>query len=372
MKQTCLVCERTSPDRNLYCQDLRCPAELSPLILDYGEWLGDIEIIRRLVVLPASALYEARQHQKRVLLKIAHPGTERTERLKREVTFLRDHQQQAAKMHLPVLLPPYIDTSIAQNPYGKAVLRGQLLYFCLFEHFDGEPLRDVLKKNPQLWIKHTGWITISLAKAVACMQSQGRLHLAICPDAALLRFDSDAKLDIPQVLLCDLGMVYAPQGNLPYADVVAPAYTAPELLEPSPTQLGNASDVYGLGLTLYEMLVGEPAFPSRQRSDAAIYAAVRRGEIVPMNRVEDVGPVAAIAEQAVSRNPRDRQANAQQLAKDLIKIFADLPVPTRRWWSRWEIILLIVVVLLAIAFAVAVATSIVGLAGFVSLAAYRS
>ena len=46
------------------------------------------------------------------------------------------------------------------------VLQGHLLYFYLFEHVEGEPLRDVLTKNPQLWVNHVGWLMISLATAV--------------------------------------------------------------------------------------------------------------------------------------------------------------------------------------------------------------
>src|SRR6266496_4377176 len=89
MKKVCLFCERTSPDNNLFCQETDCPAEMSPYILDYGEWLGDIEIIRPITVLRSSALYEARHNKQKVLLKVAHPGPEHTERLKRRTVIGR-------------------------------------------------------------------------------------------------------------------------------------------------------------------------------------------------------------------------------------------------------------------------------------------
>src|SRR6185295_13339992 len=113
MKKVCLVCERTSSDSNLFCQETYCPAEMSPYMLDYGEWLGDIEIIRPITVLRSSALYEARQNKQKVLLKIAHPGAEHTERLKREATFLRDiAASKERETLLPLLLPPYVNTTI--------------------------------------------------------------------------------------------------------------------------------------------------------------------------------------------------------------------------------------------------------------------
>ena len=149
MKQVCLLCNRTSPDNNLYCQETYCPAEMSPNILDYGEWLGDIEIVKPVMILRSAALYEATHHKKKVFLKVAHPGPENKERLKREAEFLKAIQlKKDQNEFLPVLLPPYANTTIQVDAYGKAMLRGHLLYFYLFEFVEGEPLRDVLTKNP--------------------------------------------------------------------------------------------------------------------------------------------------------------------------------------------------------------------------------
>ena len=66
MKQVCLLCERTSPDNNLYCQETYCPAEMSPNILDYGEWLGDIEIVKPVMILRSAVLYEATHQNQKV------------------------------------------------------------------------------------------------------------------------------------------------------------------------------------------------------------------------------------------------------------------------------------------------------------------
>ncbi len=164
MKQVCLLCERTSPDGNLYCQETYCPAEMSPIVLDYGEWFGDIEIVRSLVVLRSAAIYEVMHQKQRKYMKVAHPGAENKERLKREAEFLaglatgKDRQDS-----LPTLLPPYAGTTVKQDPYGKTMLHGHLLYFYLFEFKPGDTLREVLVKNPQLWVNHVGWITIEAA-----------------------------------------------------------------------------------------------------------------------------------------------------------------------------------------------------------------
>ena len=350
MKRICLFCERTSPDSNLFCQETYCPAEMSPYIFDYGEWLGDIEITRPIIVLRSSALYEARHNGQTVLLKIAHPGLEHTERLKREATFLRDVAAPKDRdVALPQLLPPYANASIAKEPYGRAMYREHLLYYCLFAQFQGDPLRDVLLKNSQLWIFHVGWIATTLATTLAFLQSKGRYHYGLMPEALLVRFSPEAAA--PELMLFDLG-VASDREQLAkhwYPALVAPAYTAPELID-SAAQPNYATDVYGVGLILYELLVGSPAYSYKLRSDAEVYASVRAGKLVRMSRVEDVRDVAEIASTAVSADPARRQKNAAELVGVLLKQLGDAPAKRKSRWPAPRTALTVTAVLLAIAF----------------------
>lgn len=358
MKQVCLLCERTSPDNNLYCQETYCPAEMSPNILDYGEWLGDIEIVKPVMILRSAVLYEATHQKQKVFLKVAHPGPENKERLKREAEFLKAIQvNKTQNEFLPVLLPPYANTTIQVDAYGKAMLRGHLLYFYLFEFVEGEPLRDVLTKNPQLWVNHVGWLMISVATAVNFLHSKGIYHFGVSPDTVLVRFDDDP--NVPRVLLFDLGVASDPQ-NFNYnwhSFFVPPAYTAPELVNgqfrPAP-----ATDVYGLGLTLYELLVGEPAYTYKLQSDAEVYRAVQRNRRIHMNRVEDVKSVADIALQAVEQQIERRQQDAAVLAQQLSAYFGQVPGPKKSRWPSLNTMLLVIGALLAIAFLITLAVSI--------------
>jgi len=354
VNKVCLACGRTSPDNNLFCQETYCPAEMSPYILGYGEWLGDLEIIRPITVLRSSALYEARQNKQNVLLKVAHPGAEHTERLKREATFLRDIAADPKRdVSLPTILPAYANGTIEKDPYGRAMLGEHLLYFCLFQHFEGETLRDVLIKNPQLWIFHAGWIALHLASALAFLESKGRYHYGISPETLLVRFHEDATA--PQVLLFDLGIA-SDRKQLKehwYPTFVAPAYTAPELIGSAP-EPNYATDVYGLGLILYELLVGSPTFPFKLHSDAEVYEAVRREQRVRMSRFQDVYEVAVIATTAVNSDPSKRQQSAAELAQALLKTFGDTPPPRTRRWPSTRATLMVTAILLAIAFLITV------------------
>ena len=92
MKQVCLQCGRVSGGGDLFCQETYCPCEMSPTILDTGDWFGDIEVVKPIIVLRSAALYEATHQKKKVYMKVAHPGAENKERLKREAEFLQSLQ----------------------------------------------------------------------------------------------------------------------------------------------------------------------------------------------------------------------------------------------------------------------------------------
>lgn len=362
MKQICLLCDRTASDNNLYCQEVYCPAEMSPNILDYGEWLGDIEIVKPIVVLRSAVLYEATHQKENVLLKVAHPGDENKERLKREAEFLSKIQAaENTNQYLPTLRPPYTGTTIAKDAYGKAMLKGHLLYFCIFEFFDGEPLRAVLMKNPQLWINHVGWIMLDLAKAIGFLHSEGLYHYCLSPELVLVRFEDNP--NVPRVLLYDLGVASDrmglensdPDENKWHPSFVLPAYTAPELSDNGASP-SYATDVYGLGTTLYEMLVGEPMYSFMLQSDDEIKWLIKNKKRVYMNRQEDVNSVAQIAITATYDEPANRQQHAVAFAESLLEIFGDPPEKKSRK-PLLNNIFVIVIAILMIAFLIAVAVS---------------
>jgi serine/threonine protein kinase len=354
VKQDCLLCERTAPDHNLYCQEIYCPAEMSPTILDYGDWLGNIEIVKPMIVLRSAALYEARYLKKKVLLKVAHPGREHRDRLKREAEFFKSiRSDKTPPEFFPVWLPPYgITQAKDDDPYGKIVLNGHLLYYCLFEYFNGEPLRDILTKKVNLWVYHIGWIMVRLASAVTALQSKGLFHFGLSPDSVLVQLDDES--GAPGALLFDLGVISDQHSLSAHWNpaFVAPAYTAPELIEQPTPQPSYGTDVYGLGLILYELLVGQPAFPFKLYSDDEVYDAVRHTRRARMTRSEDVKRAADIALTAVNQTISARYPNAAEMTKELKDAFGAVPEKKRR--LNLILALLIVGAILAIALLIAV------------------
>ncbi len=137
-----------------------------------------------------------------------------------------------------------------------------------------------------------------------------------------------------------------------------PAYMSPEQAAGRWDELGPATDVYGLGATLYVILTGQAPFEGDHTS---ILTAVGQGEFPPPRRIRPQVPRAleAICLQAMARDPDQRYASAAELAADLERYLADQPVRAypepwmqraRRWTRRHRLAVSSVAVLLATSF----------------------
>jgi len=339
MKQVCLHCSRQAPVGNLWCQEAYCAVDDKPILLDPGESLGEVEILRLVTVQRTAAVYEAQRARQPLLLKVAHDGMQ--ERLKREAAFLLELRRR--KVHhpaLPILLPAYDQADLASYPYGKAVLRGQTFYYTVLDNLPGETLRDFLQRNPQPWYRHAAWLILAVSDAVALMHSAQRLHLCLSPECILVRNDMQG---IPRPLLVDLGTVTRPEDfeRNWERSFVPPAYLAPELLSETGSRFGAFTDVYGLGLLFYEMLAGHPAYDARLRSEAEVYQEILNQTPPTLERA-DLRNLPQIAEKAISRDYRIRSQNIIALAKEIQANLPSVPrekQPRRVNWRTVAVVL---------------------------------
>jgi serine/threonine protein kinase len=329
MKRTCLRCERSSPANTLFCHDVHCPAERSPAIFEAADRIGDIEIVRPITSLRSATVYEALQQGQPVCMKIAHPGVDHRDRLMREALFLRTLVGEKKQRYptLPTLLPPYVTTTVEDDAFGTTMFGRELLHYYLFEVVDGQALDELLIQQPQWWVNHVGWLSIELAMTINTLHLKGLYHFGLSPASVLVRFDQNPFA--PHIVLCDLGIA-SNTTDLSvdwYPDFVEPTYLAPELVSTADgSQVGVHTDVYGLGLVLYEMLVGEPVFATAIATDTQAIEAVRRDARTRMSRVEDVSPVAEIASRAASASVSQRPATAADLVEELVPLVGEAPV----------------------------------------------
>ncbi|MGB1249556.1 MAG: protein kinase domain-containing protein [Candidatus Promineifilaceae bacterium] len=322
-------------------------------IMGYGEPFGDLEIIRPISTLRSAIVYEAQRGTEKVLLKISHDGFHA--KLKREAEFLWHLREQKIDYPLlPSILPAHRDTSLA---YGKTAVSQRTKYYCVFKHISGDLLRAMLFKNPQPWFKHAGWIGLSLADVVGFLHQHNRLHLALYPEAVFISLD---KADVPRLTLLDLGLLAPADKGHPIADwnprTLPYSYTAPELLQAVP-KASYATDVYGIGSIMYEMLTGHAPFITSSQSGLDTLENVLQGKLQPIVR-PDLKELPRSTQRALSFQQQKRQENALELARDLQKTLPSVPKRMRESLINWRNLSFFLWTILIITFIVATVLSV--------------
>jgi len=184
-------------------------------------------------------------------------------------------------------------------------------------------------------------IVRALAQGVAHAHRRGVLHRDIKPSNVLLEFSPEIaekkplRVDpaIPTPRLTDFGLAKMAEladdqtrsGTL----LGTPTYMAPEQAEGRLDKIGPATDVYALGVLLYETLVGQP--PLRGSTDVQTLQLVAQGDVPRPRRLRpDVSrDLEAITLKCLEKEPVNRYGSAEQLADDLQRFLRGEPS-----WAR--------------------------------------
>ena len=166
-------------------------------------------------------------------------------------------------------------------------------------------------------------IGIQVAEALEYAHHQGTLHRDIKPSNLLL--DGQGT-----VWVADFGLAKASDSDdlTHTGDIVGTLrYMAPERFE---GRCDAGSDVYSLGLTLYELLARRPAFNKVDRAE--LIRQVTCEEPPRLRRLDPTVPrdLETIVHTAIEREPARRYAGAAALADDLRRFLAGRPVRARR------------------------------------------
>ena len=342
MKYVCTFCERISPDGNLWCVEQSCLAESKPLVLDTGDSIGDLEIVRRLTVTRTAAIYEARRDEERLMVKVAHSTPEAQDKLKHEARVLVTLMAKRQHYALPTLVSPYRNAPVNERPYGKVGFQNETKYYMVFQYVHGTFLSDSLRTTPQPWYQHAAWIMMQLADAVAFMHENNFLHLNLSPAGVYVRSDKDG---IPRPIQMDFG--YPAENAREYAEIYSGvSYAAPELIrKQNPTK---TSDVYGMGALFYEMLAGRPAYPSRSRSWDMVRAEVLEGKAAEIKRSDLPVPpqgkgyreTTVFVGNALTPRPELRQQDVVAFAHEVRRLYGDAPAERKnRRFTRRNLII---------------------------------
>ena len=186
--------------------------------------------------------------------------------------------------------------------------------FLVLDLVEGGSLHERIQEAGKLPAQEAARIARDLADALHAAHSEGVLHRDVKPRNVLLD-------DKGRALLADFGLarVESSEGGLTQSgDIVGtPAYMSPEQAQGRHDRVGPATDVYGLGATLYAMLGGRP--PHGGKSAVETVQSILRRNPTPLWEFEPgVDPaLAAICDRCLAREPEQRYPSAAALRNAL-------------------------------------------------------
>jgi serine/threonine protein kinase len=197
------------------------------------------------------------------------------------------------------------------------------LVYITMEYVDGESLRAYLKRAGKLSPERVIDLARQIAAGLGEAHAQGVVHRDLKPENVILARDGLVKL-------MDFGIARALGGNTTTTVIGTPGYMAPE--QSQGKSVDQRTDLYALGLILYECLTGRRAFAGATPVEVAL-KQIKERPVPPRQLLSATPPhLEAIVMRCLEKEPSRRFVSAAELQRAL----TPPSEPSRRSASGWR------------------------------------
>ncbi|HSL01430.1 MAG TPA: Stk1 family PASTA domain-containing Ser/Thr kinase [Rubrobacteraceae bacterium] len=199
-------------------------------------------------------------------------------------------------------------------------------YYIAMEYVPGGTLKDRLKRTGASPLSTAAEVALQTAEALHAAHQRGVIHRDVKPDNILF---ADYEHDSEHVKVADFGIARATEATTishPGDILGSVKYMSPE--QAAGDQIGPASDLYSLGVVLYEMLTGTVPFAVDIPADISVRHAEEPPPYPSKVNPEVPKSMDAVVMKLLERDPDDRYGSAAELIEDLREIRDGLPSVT--------------------------------------------
>lgn len=284
-----------------------------------GRVLKDLyEVERELGEGGPSIVYGGRDRLMDMPVAIKMLKTEEETQLVSPDRFLREARTQARLVHQNIVAI-------------RAIIEEDNQYFIVMEFVDGGDLEELIRGSvslPRLPLEVAHDIFIQVLAGLGHAHEQGVVHRDIKTSNIMITHQGRAKL-------ADFGIAKSVQDNRltqTGAVIGSPLYMSPEQIRG--LEIDLRSDIYSLGITFFEMLVGKPPFPKMESAQHDLFEVMRSHIMETSPTLAACGVQAPpqleeVLEKSLAKNPEERFQSCEAFAKALTAALAPLGVSAR-------------------------------------------
>ncbi len=281
-----------------------------------GRKIGAFTVVEQVATGVTAAVYRMTDaHGRNRALKVLHPA-------------FQENREIASRFRREARLAGAIEHEHLVDIIDTGELEDGLAYFTM-EWLEGVRLSDILAAEPRFTCFRAIQIARGVGEALAAVHAHGIIHRDLKPENILLVHRQD---DADFVKLLDFGIAKLAVDQQRFALTKegalfgTPQYMSPEQCKGA--QLDRRSDVYGLGLMVYEMLAGRPAFEANNVGDMILKQI--RETPVDLRTIDPSLPeeIALAVQRALAKSPDERFPQIDSFVAELVAALEKLPVPT--------------------------------------------